>query len=197
MSHPSYRLHIQLQRARVVSPSPPPSTAPIKWLSSSRCRSGRRRIRVSPEGNPSLAQIIRRHFHFHTVTHRQADKVFTHFPGNVRQNFMPVIELHSEHGALHDGFYRSFDFHYITGHRSESSFRFFEPRTLAGRNTFGQWKVSSRRGSPNLRRPKLKPERRPLAQTAAAGDPAIHLDHDLVHEVKAQSARPFPSRRTG
>lgn len=43
------------------------------------------------ESNPCFAQIIRRHLHIHLVADADADEVFAHLAGSVRQDFVKGI----------------------------------------------------------------------------------------------------------
>ena len=48
--------------------------------------------------DPPASQIIRRHLHRHFVAGKNADKMHAHFPRDMRENFVTVIELHTKHG---------------------------------------------------------------------------------------------------
>lgn len=50
------------------------------------------------ENNPSLGQIVRRHFNLNFVPSGDADEVFPHFPADVSENFVAVFKLYPVHG---------------------------------------------------------------------------------------------------
>jgi len=52
-----------------------------------------------PVNNPRLVQIIRGHFHVYLVAHGDANEIFSHFSGNMGEDFMPVGQRHPEHRA--------------------------------------------------------------------------------------------------
>ncbi len=55
---------------------------------------------VEAPGDPALVQIVGRHFHLHLVAHGQPNPTaLAHFPGDVRQHFVVVLEFHPEHCA--------------------------------------------------------------------------------------------------
>jgi len=74
-----------------------------------RCRLGGKRevILSSAEGleprftesDPRLARVIRRNFHFHFVSGDDADEIFSHLAGDVREHDMIIRQLHPEHGS--------------------------------------------------------------------------------------------------
>ena len=51
--------------------------------------------------NARLGKIVGRHFNLHRVAFRDADPVFAHLTGNMRQYFMSVGQLDLEHSAGH------------------------------------------------------------------------------------------------
>src|SRR5690606_33484472 len=56
-----------------------------------------------PVGDPSLGQVVRRHFHLDLVAGENADVVLAHAPGDVRDDLVAVLQLHPEHG-VREGF---------------------------------------------------------------------------------------------
>jgi len=49
------------------------------------------------EGNPGFAEVVGGHFHIDSVTYADADEVFPHLAGDVRQDLVPVGEGHAKH----------------------------------------------------------------------------------------------------
>ena len=54
------------------------------------------------EGDPGFAQIIGGHLDVDFGPHADADEVFAHFSGDMREHFVPVGEGDSEHGSRQD-----------------------------------------------------------------------------------------------
>jgi hypothetical protein len=52
-----------------------------------------------PVSNARFAQVVGRHLHLDLVAHADADEVFAHLAGDVRQHFMAIGQGHTEHGA--------------------------------------------------------------------------------------------------
>ena len=50
-----------------------------------------------PEGNPRFTEIVRGHLDIDPIAHADADKVFAHLAGDMRQDFMPVGQRHPKH----------------------------------------------------------------------------------------------------
>ena len=50
-------------------------------------------------GDASLVQIVGGHFDIDLVADADADEIFPHFAGDMRQNLMPVWQRDPEHGA--------------------------------------------------------------------------------------------------
>jgi hypothetical protein len=68
-------------------------------------------------GNPTAGKVVRRKLNEYSVSRKDFDEVDTDFAAYVSQNFMPVCQLHFEHGVgqwLGDG---SFYFNsFLLGH---------------------------------------------------------------------------------
>jgi len=77
---------------------------PRECLAASWCRSG------EAEFDPCLVEVVRRHFHFDTIAHADADEILPHFAGDMSEHFVPVGKLDPEHGAWKDLAYRPFEF---------------------------------------------------------------------------------------
>jgi hypothetical protein len=70
-------------------------------------------IDTVPIGNAALREIIWRHFQGNLVAGQYLDIMHAHFPGNMGQHNMPVLELYPEHCVrewLHNG---ALDFDYF------------------------------------------------------------------------------------
>src|SRR4051794_39020748 len=78
-------------------PRPQNARAPPKTSGITRCRTHSTPYLPEPVGDPSFAQIIRRHLHPHPVTKGETDKALPHFAGNVREDEMFILELDPEH----------------------------------------------------------------------------------------------------
>jgi hypothetical protein len=65
---------------------------------------------LQPPNDAGFVQIVRRHLHFDAVADGEADKAFTHFARDGRQDEVVVGECDSEHGPGQDGVDNSFDF---------------------------------------------------------------------------------------
>ena len=63
--------------------------------------------------NPSLVQIVGGHLDLDPVSDGQPDESVSHLAGNVRQDNVPVIKFHSEHGSSQNGLNLSFQFDMI------------------------------------------------------------------------------------
>ena len=48
--------------------------------------------------NTSFGKIVRRHFDLHLVTRQNFDVMHSHFTGNMADDDMTILKLHSEHG---------------------------------------------------------------------------------------------------
>ena len=57
--------------------------------------------------------VVGRHLDFDAVTGNQADESLPHFPGNVREDEVAIVQLDSEHGSRKNGVDRSFQFYSI------------------------------------------------------------------------------------
>jgi hypothetical protein len=60
------------------------------------------------ESDPRLAEIVRRHFHPHTVTNGEADEMLAHLAGNVGQHFVLIVQRDAKHGSWKDCFDHTF-----------------------------------------------------------------------------------------
>jgi hypothetical protein len=49
--------------------------------------------------NPRLVQIVRGHLHIHLVADGDANEIFPHFAGDMREDFVPVGQRDTEHCA--------------------------------------------------------------------------------------------------
>src|SRR5262245_60512863 len=63
-----------------------------------RARPARGRL-LEAEGDPTLGQVVGRHFHVDAVAGEHADAVLAHLAGGVGQDLVVVVELHPEHGV--------------------------------------------------------------------------------------------------
>ena len=52
-----------------------------------------------PVGNARLVQIVLRHLDVDLIAHGDANEVFAHFAGDVREHFVAVRQFDPEHGA--------------------------------------------------------------------------------------------------
>ena len=68
-----------------------------------------------PINNARLGGVVRRHFHFHSITNCKPNEAFAHLSGNVRENQMLIRKRDAEHGSgqhhlngtlQFDGFFR-------------------------------------------------------------------------------------------
>jgi hypothetical protein len=53
-----------------------------------------------------FGSVVRRHFHFHSITNCKSNKTFAHLSGNVREDLAIVRERDAKHGSgqhHHDG----------------------------------------------------------------------------------------------
>jgi len=48
--------------------------------------------------NTAFGKIVRRHFDLHLVTGQNFDVMHSHFTGNMTDDDMTILKLHSEHG---------------------------------------------------------------------------------------------------
>ena len=55
-----------------------------------------------PEGDAAVGEVVRGHFDIDLVAGEDADAVFAHFAGGVRQNFVAVVELYAKHRVGED-----------------------------------------------------------------------------------------------
>ena len=55
-----------------------------------------------PVGDARLAEIVRRHFDFHLVSHADADEMFSHLAGDMGKDFMAIRQRDPEHGSRQD-----------------------------------------------------------------------------------------------
>ncbi len=78
-----------------------------------RGRGGRGRRSAEAIRNASFAQVVGRHFDADAVTDGEADEVFAHLAGEMRENFMAVVQLDPEHGAGQHGGNRTFKFDWL------------------------------------------------------------------------------------
>ena len=66
--------------------------------------------RALPKDDPTLGEIVGRHFEMHSVAHDRADAKFTHFAGCISNNLVLVIEPDGEASIgknfLDEAFYR-------------------------------------------------------------------------------------------
>ena len=75
--------------------------------------------------------VVGRHLDFDAVTGDQTDESLPHFPGNVREDEVAIVQLDSEHRSRKNGVNRSFQFYSIVvyihncdGAEHRSFFRF-------------------------------------------------------------------------
>lgn len=52
---------------------------------------------------PRFRQVVLRHFQPHAVADGQPHKVFSHFAGKVRQDFVLIVQLHAKHRSRQNG----------------------------------------------------------------------------------------------
>jgi hypothetical protein len=57
-----------------------------------------------------LIDVVRRHFEFHTIAGRKADKTFAHFSGDMRKHKVFIRQRDAKHGAGKHGHNRPFYF---------------------------------------------------------------------------------------
>ena len=57
--------------------------------------------------------VVGRHLDFDAVTGDQTDESLPHFPGNVREDEVAIVQLDSEHGSRKNGVNRSFQLYSI------------------------------------------------------------------------------------
>ena len=57
---------------------------------------------LEAERDAPLGQVVGRHFHVHLVAGENANAVLAHLAGGVREDFVPVVELHAEHRVGQD-----------------------------------------------------------------------------------------------
>jgi len=50
------------------------------------------------ESNTTFGQIVRGQFDLHLIASKNFDVILSHFSGNVRDNFMAILQFHPEHG---------------------------------------------------------------------------------------------------
>ena len=50
-------------------------------------------------GNTASGEVVRSEFHLNLVAWEDADVMHAHFSGDVRKNFMVIVELDLEHGV--------------------------------------------------------------------------------------------------
>lgn len=50
-----------------------------------------------PIRDTSAGEIIRRQFDRHLIARQNSDEMHAHFSGNMRENLVTIIQLHSEH----------------------------------------------------------------------------------------------------
>lgn len=72
--------------------------------------------------DPSLGQIVRRHFQLYAIAVGETNEAFAHLPRNMRENTMLVAELDAEHGSGEDGgdFTFSFD-NVVNWHKQDTA----------------------------------------------------------------------------
>jgi hypothetical protein len=66
-----------------------------------------------PPGDARLVQVIRRHFHLHSVADRESHPTFSHFAANRRQHDVLVRQLNAEHRAGENYCYDAFYFNVL------------------------------------------------------------------------------------
>src|SRR5438132_415564 len=52
-----------------------------------------------PIGDATAGQVVRRQLHLDPIPRQDPDVVHPHLPGDVREDLVPVVELHAEHGV--------------------------------------------------------------------------------------------------
>ena len=62
------------------------------------------------ERDSRFGQVVGGHFQSYTVANGEADEVFAHLAGDMREDFMLVVQRHSEHGARQNRFDNAFQF---------------------------------------------------------------------------------------
>ena len=55
-----------------------------------------------PEGNPRFGKIVGGHLDVNLIAHADADEVFAHLAGNMREDLMTVREGYTKHCARQD-----------------------------------------------------------------------------------------------
>jgi hypothetical protein len=65
---------------------------------------------AEPPRNPRFIQIVRRHFHLHSVAHSQPHPALSHFATNRREDDMTIVQFDTKHRARED--YRDGAFHF-------------------------------------------------------------------------------------
>src|SRR5690606_25629492 len=70
-------------------------------------------------GDAALGQVVGRHFDLDAVTGQDADVVLAHAPGDVRDDLVPVLELHTEHRVGKRLGDRAFEFNDIVFRHAE------------------------------------------------------------------------------
>ncbi len=50
-------------------------------------------------GDPATAEIIRGQFNRHSIPGQDPNVIFAHFPGNMGEHNMTIVELNPEHGV--------------------------------------------------------------------------------------------------
>ena len=65
---------------------------------------------AQPVGNSSLAQVVRRHLQPNAIAHGQPHEMLAHLSGQMRQNFVLIIQFDPEHGAGKNRRNRAFEF---------------------------------------------------------------------------------------
>ena len=71
---------------------------------------GKAGVSALPEGDPAFGQVVGCQLHGHGVAPEDPDVMLAHFPGDVGDDFMPVLKLYPELG-IGEGFdYRALHF---------------------------------------------------------------------------------------
>jgi hypothetical protein len=76
------------------------------FLPSRRIEQESRRHKLESINDARLGCIVRRHFHFHSITNGKANETFAHLSGNVRENHTLIGKCDAEHSSWkhhHDG----------------------------------------------------------------------------------------------
>src|SRR5262245_26653608 len=63
--------------------------------------------------NARLTEVIGRHLHLHLVTDRNADEIFSHLAGDMREHLVTVGKRDTEHRPRQDLGYRSRQFNWF------------------------------------------------------------------------------------